>query len=1140
MALTIDELNIQITASSSSATRALTALIKKLEKLQTTLGNTKLSNITISNSFNKTTNSVNKTSTALKKYDSSTQKSSKTTKSFTDRLAQNISKWRTLLGAFKNAADKMADWYNESNAYVETLNLFRVTMGDAADAAYAYAESVQKLVGIDIEEWMRYQGTFKQLTAGFGVAADDADTMSQNLTQLSYDLASFFNTDVEAAFDKLSSAMAGQVKGLREFGIDTTVASLQEYALAKGIEKSVRSMTQAEKSLLRYNYIMERSTHIQGDMARTIVTPANALRILNAQLTQMKRALGNIVSVLVTQFIPYVQVMVEAIADAANALANFFGFKLPNIELPTNTFTTGLEDAEDAADGTADTLQEIKKQMMGFDELNVISNPDTGGGASGGGTSGGALGEMQPIEYDFLKGLDTSKLDEIKSKFQKIWKTLKPIATLVAAIFAVAVVTKWAATVDSLLTLLGAKVYASTIGFAFLAWAGGAATFAEAVEFVSLSLTTLQKVMLGVATAVAEFIVIFTLIKDLTYAFNTGSETTGQIITTVIAGIVALGVAWLAFYTVFMATGIGALIAGIATAVVALVAGIAGFISGVKEAGEAAYQSTEDFQIMTTIIEDAADRTERCNEALENMRDSVKSLDQVSYDYAIAKNLTNEIFDLNEKANLSQYELAQIKQKVEVLNGLNIDGLQLSIDETTGRVVQTRQETEKLIETLQKEAQMEALRDVMVEAYRNQYQAQVDVANATNDVAAAQEALNKSQSDLENTKWYNTKERAEIKAAIEKQTKALEEAKASQEKANETMELAGQNIAFASAEYGKLAGAQETFVKATDEANVALETAASTSYNNAANIVNGATKGITDNASVFSDSVGDMAIEGNEAFATAIDSHSPAKKYITFAGNMVQGLVNGISNDKSKAVEKIKGLASDMNSAFSNAVQNLFGKNNALPNELTKILDNAKKTFSKNTWDELVNGVTNAINKFSVSGINKSLDSFATKAASVFKSSTWTGYANNITNALAKIKMPTFNNIGLSVSFSSWVSSDKEKVYKALGLSGWPNLSWYTYAQGGFPAMGEMFIAREKGPELVGQIGRKTAVANNNQIIAGIEDGVYRAMMAANTGNGGTQTIRIVNEIDGNVVGEKVIQYHNNKVIQTGVSPLLV
>ena len=86
-----------------------------------------------------------------------------------------------------------------------------------------------------------------------------------------------------------------------------------------------------------------------------------------------------------------------------------------------------------------------------------------------------------------------------------------------------------------------------------------------------------------------------------------------------------------------------------------------------------------------------------------------------------------------------------------------------------------------------------------------------------------------------------------------------------------------------------------------------------------------------------------------------------------------------------------------------------------------------------------------------------------------------------------------------------------------------------------------MFIAREAGPELVGSIGNKTAVANNDQIVSGIESGVYRAMMAANSmKQGGSQTIRIINEIDGDVVGEKVIQYHNGRVMQTGASPLLV
>ena len=411
MALTIDELQIQIEAESNKATAAIDTLIGRLETLQSKLGLLSSANKKATTSLQKKTTATTKATTATNKYRQSTNNAAKSSKSFTDALAQKISKFHTLYGAFKSVAQTMSSWFTESNEYIETLNLFNVTMGEGADAAYKYAESVQKLIGIDISEWMQYQGTFKNLTAGFGVASDAANTMSQNLTQLSYDMASFFNTSVETAFDKLSSAMAGQVKGLREFGIDTTVASLQEYALSKGIDASVRSMTQAEKSMLRYNYIMEKSILIQGDMARTLITPANSLRILSAQFTQLKRAAGNIISVFAVKVIPYVQAFVEILTEAANALANFFGFELPKIDY--SGLGGNFKDDEESLDDISGKVKEIKKQLMGFDELNIISNPDSDS-TSDDSASGGF--NMDLLEYDFLKGLDVGKLDEIKQK----------------------------------------------------------------------------------------------------------------------------------------------------------------------------------------------------------------------------------------------------------------------------------------------------------------------------------------------------------------------------------------------------------------------------------------------------------------------------------------------------------------------------------------------------------------------------------------------------------------------------------------------------------------------------------------------------------------------------------------------------
>jgi hypothetical protein len=164
---------------------------------------------------------------------------------------------------------------------------------------------------------------------------------------------------------------------------------------------------------------MEKSVHMQGDMARTLVTPANALRILQAQLTRMKRAFGDIISVLAVQVIPYVQAFVEIVTEAASKLAVFFGFDPTDYTQGTEGITTSWGEAEDAVDDYSESLKAAKKQMMGFDELNIIQNPDSDSGAAGGAIDGG-MADMGVYEYDFLKGLKTDKVDEIKEKMKDI------------------------------------------------------------------------------------------------------------------------------------------------------------------------------------------------------------------------------------------------------------------------------------------------------------------------------------------------------------------------------------------------------------------------------------------------------------------------------------------------------------------------------------------------------------------------------------------------------------------------------------------------------------------------------------------------------------------------------------------------
>lgn len=333
----------------------------------------------------------------------------KTAKSF-GVLGTGISSTHVKLGvyliALRQAASVMSNWVKESNDYVENLNLFTVAMGDYAEEAKAYAEEVQAIMGIDSSEWMRNQGVFMQMASGFGVASDSAALMSKNLTQLGYDISSFYNISIEDAMQKLQSGMAGEIEPLRRLGYAIDVATLQQVALNHGITESVNSMSQAEKSQLRYIAIMEQSTNAMGDLSRTIQTPANAMRILNQQITQLSRALGNLLIPFLQTVIPWVQAFVEVLTDAINALARLVGFELPTIDYSgMDGVTSGATDVEDAITGATDAAKEMKRELLGIDELTILEPPSTGGTAGvTGGVSNGDLGLELP-EYDFLGDL---------------------------------------------------------------------------------------------------------------------------------------------------------------------------------------------------------------------------------------------------------------------------------------------------------------------------------------------------------------------------------------------------------------------------------------------------------------------------------------------------------------------------------------------------------------------------------------------------------------------------------------------------------------------------------------------------------------------------------------------------------------
>lgn len=416
----------------------------------------------VSNGFSAFPSKIQKLITSTEKYNASARKATSTTGKFTSGLkALNVA---AVAITFRKIGHFIAQAVTESNKYQEDLNLFTVALGQYAAEAQNYAEKVSNVMGIDPAQWLRNQGVFNTLLTGFGDTAERAQLMSQNLTQLGYDISSFFNISIEDAMQKLQSGISGELEPLRRLGYDLSQARLEQTALNLGIKESVANMTQAEKAELRYYAIMTQVTTAQGDMARTLEAPANQLRILQAQLTQAARAIGNIFIPALNAILPYAIAVVQVIREIANALANLAGFKLTDVDYSgVNNAAVGAGSLADNLDDAAGAAKKLKQYTAGFDELNVFA-PNTGSGSGAG--AGGAGGfDFDLPTYDFLGDAVQTRIGEIQKMIED---TLAEITTIVSgfmlAVGAILVVTGVNIPLGVGLMAAGAVGLAATVG----------------------------------------------------------------------------------------------------------------------------------------------------------------------------------------------------------------------------------------------------------------------------------------------------------------------------------------------------------------------------------------------------------------------------------------------------------------------------------------------------------------------------------------------------------------------------------------------------------------------------------------------------------------------------------------------------
>lgn len=394
---------------------------------------------TVGNSFAKLPSNIQKVIAAT---DGATKASNKSAKSYLSLSSQlnGFIRSAAKLVSLKAIATYLGNAAEKFNSYYEAANLFGVSMKELTGEASTFINKMETLLDIDPTEAMNNMATIQSLTTSFGIASDKAYVLSKNLTQLGYDLASLKNIPVAESFTKIQAAISGELEPIRRLGVDISNARLQQELLNLGYSQSVSTLSQADKAVLRYIAIMKQTTDAQGDFARTLSSPANMIRILQAQLNSLARAVGSLLYPALKSILPPLIAAVELVKELVTGIASLMGVK---VEFPDFSSASdavgGVTDAMDnTTKATGKAAKAFKNYIMGFDELNVIQKDkgSSGGSGSGAGAAGNILGDVDLSGYDMFNRYNeelAKQIDSIKEKMKGLLPVIGSVGAAIAA-----------------------------------------------------------------------------------------------------------------------------------------------------------------------------------------------------------------------------------------------------------------------------------------------------------------------------------------------------------------------------------------------------------------------------------------------------------------------------------------------------------------------------------------------------------------------------------------------------------------------------------------------------------------------------------------------------------------------------------
>lgn len=928
------------------------------------------------------------------------------------KLAFNYTTVREFSRMLSRTVSEMTRLITKSTEYLENINLYQVAFDGNYESADRFIDKMTEMYGLD-ESWLtRTVGIFKQLANAMNVSAETGEKLSTLLTQMSLDISSLYNVDMERASSVLQSAMAGQTKPIRGLtGGDITQATLQTTLDTLGIEKAVSELSFAEKRLLIVISLTQQLNASIGDMGRTIESPANQMRVLNSQWERLSRAVGNMFMPILAEVLPYLNAIMMVLTEIVSLVAGLFGYKEGDFDYFAGTSDSVIE-LEDNLNGATDSAKKLKQGLRGFDKLNVINTPTSSSVGASGGLDADILDAFNSAFDDYQDALDDVQMKATRIRDAILdwlgfsdgtYKNLKLIGGILGTIVGFKLIKGIAGLITGTSTLgklLGTgglfkilkkliepiKVLGGKDGLAYI--------FLTAKDAIKKFMPFIKGAG-GVFGLISGGIGIFKQFDDAVQGLEVSTGKTALNVASMVGGGAAIG-------SIFGPAG---------TIIGALAGGFLSLATAVKASNDAMTQMAED-----NLFGDINISTEEWRGILENSIGTITNFDEKAKEHKDAlSNLNSTYQSARDELDLYGIKFGMLSQQISEKDAINIKN---AIDDMTSSTAQMIQENTDYYLDLWSTS-FEGITSVTEEEQKNILQSIVD--RGSEQQTELQNAQSKITSIYDNaikTRGYLTDEEyAEIKTQLQK----IKELTIQETTANQAKFLAmKEGYNSDSLELDK--ESYQNYQKAADE--------------------------------YYKDS--------QESLAAALAEEL----------NMV-----GITEEQKKTAykvynEKIKALDDEMTKhkdEFTQSLikkyQSLTGKTDEQSKEQRKILEGLFKELDVPTEDyeaKVCKGskkILKTINNELINPLNSYSPTIKIKA----DNSQALSSINAVEQRINKIANGSYS--GVNYSYSP------------------PSFNVSAHADGGMPPVGQLFIANEKGPELVGQIGGKSFVANQNQMM---------------------------------------------------------